>query len=89
MPQINRRHGINRRLLALEFFLRLSPNHALEILDAHEQEVRLLLNADKSDPRFRMTCHRRRLLRDKLRRIERVRVAVDAPKKEGSNLLGM
>ena len=79
MAQRNRLYGVNRRLLSGDFYLRLPRDKALAILDAHERELRPWLEGDGTDKYlFRGDVESRRLLRDKVRRIERLRAALSS-----------
>jgi hypothetical protein len=78
MAQLRKSFGINRRLLSVEYFQSLEYEHALAILDSHEMEITPWLERDETDQyRRNLSAHSRRLLRDKLRRIERIRAALN------------
>jgi hypothetical protein len=73
----NKSCGLNRRLLPLAYYRLMSIDRALAILDAHEKEISFRLNSNASG--IEDSVASRRLLRDKLRRVERTRDALNRP----------
>jgi hypothetical protein len=80
MAERNRRrtYGRNRQLQALPFYLRMERGHALALLDAHERDC-WVKAAGAAPALLPGTNESRRLLREKLERIQRVRTALDEP----------